>query len=312
MAIKATISSFCFQPGVGWLQRPPQVNTATRTFQTIPVSELAGAAKAQKLERARDSEDCNVSTPGAGVSLANLVGGGDTGLTLSGQSQGTASNTPSSASPQSDSFASSSGSANQGSQGPLAAFMVAPGESGTNFSFSRGLTRGSMPITPSVSSEGDLYFSIFSPELAKVEAADTTHSPLVGVTIYSFSPGRDTSASRSMLGEKANHVSSGTLEKERNRVIGYETEELKSQEQKASVEKPIAAEDLHAYRQLRYACLKIVAAQETGGVSNILNMEISGGQKVTELARLREDCGQFLVLGRDAAIRKMQKHKGLK
>jgi hypothetical protein len=312
VAGKADTSSLCFQPGIGWLQRPSNMDTANSAFHSVPISLHADAAKARRLPQAADSEDCTPSIAGANASLADLSVPGNARALLSAQSLGTASKTHSTAGPQSDSFTSSSGSANQGSQGPSAAFMVAPGGSGTSFSFSGGLTQGSMPITPSVSSVGDLYFSIPSPELATVKAADTTHGPLVGVITYSFSPGRDTGASRSVSGEKSTHVSSNTLEKERNRAIGHESEELRSQEKSASAETPVLAKDLHAYRQLKYFCLKIVAAQEAGGASDISAMELSGGHKATELLRLGQGCDTFLAMGRDAAIRKMQKHKGLK
>jgi hypothetical protein len=108
------------------------------------------------------------------------------------------------------------------------------------------------------------------------------------------------------------HVNWSTLQSERNRVIGHESEELRSQEKSTTVETPILARDLHEYRQLRNLCFKVMEAQQAGQVSDILTMELSGSPKATELARLNQDCGQFLVMGRGAVIKKMQKHKGLK
>jgi hypothetical protein len=56
----------------------------------------------------------------------------------------------------------------------------------------------------------------------------------------------------------------------------------------------------------------MVAAKETEDVSGLLDMNISRGPKAAELVRLREDCGEFLAMGRNTAITKMQRHRRLK
>ena len=180
-----------------------------------------------------------------------------------------------------------------------------------SFSFFDQLAPAELSIMPSISQTGDIVFSLASPIVDSGVAGASSQNPSVGVSVYSFSPGRGAN-SASSSGEKSRQVKWSTIENERNRTIGRESDELKSQEKKMSVEKPITAEDLHAYRQLRDLCLQVVESQEAGNISDSLMAAMSGGQKANELARMREDCGQFLVMGKESVIRKMQRHRGLK
>jgi hypothetical protein len=179
-------------------------------------------------------------------------------------------------------------------------------------SYSRGLEGTLLSITPSVSAKGDIIFAIASPKQDVDQAAGETQSTSVEVPIYSFSPGRNASASSSASVGRAVHVSHSALQGETNRLIGFESEELKSQDKSASTETPILGTDLHGYRQLRNLCRKVIEAQEAGAMPDNLTLELSSSPKATELARLHEDCGKFLAMGRGAAIKKMQRHKGMK
>ncbi|MDR3774418.1 MAG: hypothetical protein P4L26_13770 [Terracidiphilus sp.] len=134
--------------------------------------------------------------------------------------------------------------------------------------------------------------------------------------VYSFAPGQDKGATQSMMGEQTNQVSASTLERERNRVVGEESAGLKAQESSATAEIQISGTNIHEYRQLKNFCIKVVQAEGSGkpigAASDLSSMGLSRGHEVTELLRLGGSCELFLALGRDAAIQKMQKHKGLK
>jgi hypothetical protein len=155
-------------------------------------------------------------------------------------------------------------------------------------------------------------FSMASPKQDVEQAAGATQSTSVEAPIYLFSPGKNRSASSSASGERGIHVSQSALQGERNRLIGYESEELKSQQKSASVETPILGNDLHAYRQLRNLCQKVIEAQQAGALPDNLTLELSSSPKATELARLRTDCGKLLAMDRSAVIKKMRKHKGMR
>jgi hypothetical protein len=306
---QGSASSLCFQPGVGWMRQSLSPDTATRAFQTVSSSMVDRTAKAQKLAPAADSMDCGGSSLAPDNSLASLLEGSNTGSALAGKSMAASINAPPS---QSGSSASSSAPSGQNSQGALPSAILTPGGSGSSYSYSGKPPSTSVSISPSISHTGELLFSIASPQQISINSEAAIQNTTVEVPIYSFTPGTGPAASASLSGETSSHVNWSTLQSEMNKVIGREPEELKSQEKKASVGTTIATEDVHEYRQLRTLCRRLEAAQQAGDVSNTLTMEIVGGRKATELARLREDCGQFLVMGKGAAIKKMQKHKGLK
>jgi hypothetical protein len=216
------------------------------------------------------------------------------------------------ASSQSGSFGPSSVSSSNNAQAAPASIVPLQGSIESSYTYSEGLALTPVSIRPSASQTGSLAFSIASPEENIDDTDSAIHGTFVEVPIYSFTPGTDASADQSASGEKSSHVNWSMLESERNRVVGHESEELRSQEKSATTEMPVLAKDLHAYRQLRYLCQKVVEMQAAGDLSDLLNMKITRGQNATELTRLRADCEQFLDMNRDTVIRKMQKHKGLK
>jgi hypothetical protein len=79
---------------------------------------------------------------------------------------------------------------------------------------------------------------------------------------------------------------------------------------------PISSLDIHEYRQLKNICLKEVQAQvaghASGASSDAAALGMRAGHQATELLRLGGSCELFLSTGRDAAIRKMQQHSGLR
>ena len=284
----APSSSFCFQPGVGW-QRSSTADTVASAFQTIPVSLMTLAVKAQKSSETADADECAASDSSADASSESLA----------------------TANRQFGSSASFSSPGATKVQDTPSGLLLQSNSNGTSFSFSNAPASANLSIMASISQTGDAVFSLVSPEGNSGTVDASAQNPTVGVSVFSFSPGRGAS-SNSASGRESNQVKWSAIENERSRMIGHETDELKSQEAKASTEKPISFEDLHAYRQLRFLCLKVVEAQQAGNISDSLTAALSGGRKATELARMREDCGQFLVMGRDSVIRKMQRHNGLK
>lgn len=242
---KSEASSLCFQPGVGWMQRPADIQQADSSLQSPPISMLADAARARRPAQAVDSNDC---APSAGSNASPNTGEsspGNTSVLHSAQDQGASGRLLSTLDSQPGSLLSGAGAAKQGSPAQSLSSVVAPGQ--------------------------------------------------------------DTGATQSMMGEQTNHVSASTLERERNRVIGQESAGLKAQESSATAKIPISGINIHEYRQLKNFCLKVVQAEVVGQPT-----ELSGGHKASELLRLGGSCEQFLALGRDAAIQKMMKHKGLR
>jgi len=312
IAIPAASSSLCFQPGVGWLQRPQPAGAVTAAFNTVPLPRIIRAARAQKLSGPVDSEDCTVSTLAAGASSSASTGAANADPALSAQGAGATINASASVSPGPSTQAPPAAAGGSKTQGRLPSAVLQTGSSESSYSYSTGLEATPLSIRPTVSTKGEIMFSIASPKQDVDQAAGAPQSTSVEVPIYLFSPGKDRSASSSASGERGVHVSQSALQSERNRLIGYESEELKSQEKSASVETPILGKDLHEYRQLRNMCQKVVQAQEAGALPDNLTLELSSSPKATELARLGADCGKLLAMDRGAVIKKMQKHKGMK
>jgi len=281
-------SSLCFQPGVGW-QRSSTADPASGAFQSVSISLMTLAVKAQKSSEITDADECAASNSSEDTSFGSLK-------TTNRQFGSPAS-------------FYSRGGANPQKAAP--ALLLQSNSSEASFSFSNAQTSTDLSIMASISQTGDIAFSLASSEGDSGASDASAQNPTVGVSVYSFSPGRGAS-SGSASGRESSQVQWSTIEKERSQIIGHEPDELKSQEKQASTEKPISVEDLHAYRQLKFLCLKVVEAQQAGNISDSLTAALSGGQKATELARMREDCGQFLLMGRDSVIKKMQRHNGLK
>jgi len=288
---KPVSSTLCFQPGVGWIQRSLPPDTAGRAFQTVPFPLLFRSARAKTLVGTVDAEER--STPSA-------------------QSNGAAMNRFVTANLKPGTSRSSSTSNVSGSAGALTAVLPQAGSAELSYSYFDALGSTPLSIRPSVSRTGDLEFSIASPEVGLSDSQAVPEDTVVEIPIYSFHPGGNSSASGLGSESKLSHVTWGALNSERNGVIGHESSQLRSQESSAATEVPILAKDLHAYRQLRLLCLKVVEMQQAGGAADLAGTNLVSGHNATELARLREDCGELLAMNRNALIRKMQKHKGLK
>lgn len=313
---KSGPSSLCFQPGVGWMQRPADVQQAGSSFQSPPISMLAGAAGPRRLAQAVDSNDCAPSTGSSASPNTGEPSPANTTVLHSAQAQGAASRLLSTLDSQPGSLLSGASAAKQGPPAQSLGSVVAPGQGESSSLFSARSPQGPGRIVPSVTSQGYVRFSLSSPGLAAFEAPDASAAPLISVPVYSFAPGQDKGATQSMMGEQTNQVSASTLERERNRVVGEESAGLKAQESSATAEIQISGTNIHEYRQLKNFCIKVVQAEGSGkpigAASDLSSMGLSRGHEVTELLRLGGSCELFLALGRDAAIQKMQKHKGLK
>lgn len=309
---KPVSSTLCFQPGVGWIQRSLPPDTAGRAFQTVPFPLLFRSARAKTLVGTVDAEDCSASFSPIDASLASLLAGTSQRSTPSAQSNGAAMNRFVTANLKPGTSRSSSTSNVSGSAGALTAVLPQAGSAELSYSYFDALGSTPLSIRPSVSRTGDLEFSIASPEVGLSDSQAVPEDTVVEIPIYSFHPGGNSSASGLGSESKLSHVTWGALNSERNGVIGHESSQLRSQESSAATEVPILAKDLHAYRQLRLLCLKVVEMQQAGGAADLAGTNLVSGHNATELARLREDCGELLAMNRNALIRKMQKHKGLK
>jgi hypothetical protein len=309
---KPVSSTLCFQPGAGWIQRPLPPETAGRAFQTVPFPLLLRSARARTLVGTVDAEDCSASFSPIDASLASLLAGTALSSTPSAQSNGAAMNRFVTANLKLGASSSLSTSNVSGSAGAPTAVLPQAGSAELSYSYFDALGSTPLSITPSVSRTGELEFSIASPEAGLSDSQATPADTVVEIPIYFFHPGGDSSASGSGSESKLSHVTWSELNSERNGVIGYESTQLRSQESSAATEVPILAKDLHEYRQLRLLCLKVVEMQQAGGATDLADTNLVSGQNATELARLREDCGELLAMNRNALIRKMQKHKGLR
>jgi hypothetical protein len=279
----------CFQSGVGWQRSLPN-NFVENTIQAAPALLETITSHAQQSSRHANSNDCD-----GAISISNA----------SSKPLGTFNS-------HSVSPTATSATSDSKSEMGTASLLLQSSSGESLFSFSDETNLTSLSIMPSISQTGDMVFSMASPELIPGASDSSALTPSTGVAAYSFSPGRGGSNAGSASGEEVGHVKWSALENERNKTIGHESDELKSQEKKAIVEVPVSASDLHAYLQLRYLCLKVVQAQQAGTIPDDLNAQLNGGQKATELNRMRDSCAQFLLMGRGAVIRKMQRHNGLK
>ncbi len=268
-------STLCFQPGAGWVQRLVSEGNADSAFQSKPASALADTTKARRLPQIVDANDCAPSAAAGNPVLAEQSTLDNTGL-----------------------------------------LIPAPGQSDASLLYSVGSPQASGGIAPTVSPEGEVGFSLSSSGPAQLTSPDGSSLAPMSVPIYSFSPGRDSERSQASLGEQASHFSTSTPKMGRDRGVGQGSAEWRGPASSATAEMPISSLDIHEYRQLKNICLKEVQAQvaghASGASSDAAALGMRAGHQATELLRLGGSCELFLSMGRDAAIRKMQQHSGLR
>ena len=310
---KPVSSTFCFQPGVGWIPSVPchQIQPA------VLFKQFHFRCYFDPQERRRLSAQLTLRIAVHPYSPSHLLSppaGGDLprGSRFPRKAMGLAMKSLSHRQLEARHFNSLSTSNVSGSAGAPTAVLPQAGSAELSYSYFDALASTPLSISPSVREPGILEFSIASPEVGLSDSQAVPEDTVVEIPIYSFHPGGNSSASGLGSESKLSHVTWGALNSERNGVIGHESSQLRSQESSAATEVPILAKDLHAYRQLRLLCLKVVEMQQAGGAADLAGTNLVSGHNATELARLREDCGELLAMNRNALIRKMQKHKGLK
>lgn len=314
-AAKARNSSLCFAPGVGWIQNAPDSDSFSQTSHRALLPGGTSIARERRLPQVVDPNDCTEPSVGSNAPSDGPLLLVNPSPSLPTQREGIAiEDSRIIAGSQWKESTNSSAPRDRGYRRPTT-YLISPTDGDISLLMTKESGRRiTLPFLPTISSKGTLSYSLLSPQPTGGDNASV--SPIVDVSIYSFTPGKSAEDTHSNSGERANQVNSTTLERERDRMIGYESNKLRSEEKLTTTEAPTQSIDLHEYEKLKQLCQKVTEAQEALGAaegnSGASGIGVFGGHEDTDLLRLGLSCGQFLAMNRSTAIERMRKHKGLK
>lgn len=319
--------NFCFQPGVGWVIVHGNTVTGTHAFQTIPVSVGVAALAAQRMPQSPDPNECDANAGGSSGFQAAGAPGSDMELPESNGAAGEGKPSQSQQSggtPQAQESETATGSTVQSDNG------------GVTYSFGPEQPSQSVSIRTSITRNGGVVMSVVPPEMAitqTVESAELLEgrgqgsTPLddainafggqsLAIRSFAFVPGQPESG-ESINAESAEgngRVSQDRIAEAQRHVIGREPQSLKRQENRAASGDTVSPAGMHAYMRIHKACTRLEdQISSAGGNLSASGASLGGvtSREASEVGLLRKGCVQFLRMDKAAALRYLDKHRGL-